>query len=158
LETPGIHPPIFTISDERAIRADRRYMASAYSPEEKAVSIPLQESSGRPPGPVPHTRRGRAGGRLVVASAAVLVALTALPVCALVVPHTLSFVIPQALRDLQLGTGQAAGLVRANGLALPALLLAVPGSAVAAWRLSAWPVLLVGLLGVLGGQLAAEVA
>ena len=115
------------------------------------MSAPLHESSIPPP--EPPFRGGR-----IAALATALVALTAVPVVALVVPNTVSYVIPQVLQDLGLATGQVAGLVRVNGLALPAVLLVVPLAAVAAWRLPAWTVLLTGLLCVLGGQLAAEFA
>lgn len=118
------------------------------------MSAPLRESAIPPP--EPPFRAGRAGRFAALATA--LVALTAVPVVALVVPNTVSYVIPQVLQDLGLTAAQVAGLVRVNGLALPTLLLAVPLSAVAAWRLPAWTVLLTGLLCVLGGQLAAEFA
>ncbi|MGH3391507.1 MAG: hypothetical protein ACRDOO_21775, partial [Actinomadura sp.] len=122
------------------------------------MSAPLHESATRSPGAAYSAgRRWTAGGTLGTV-ATVLVAITAVPIVALVVPNTVSYVIPQVLQDLDLGSAQAAGLVRANGLALPALLLAVPLSAVAAWRLPAWTVLLTGLLCLLGGQLAAEFA
>ncbi|MBC6461563.1 hypothetical protein [Actinomadura sp. HBU206391] len=102
-------------------------------------------------------REKRAGDRFAGVTA-LLVAVTAVPIVALVVPNTISYVVTPALRDLGLESGQAAGLVRANGMALPALLLAVPISAVAARRVPAWLVLLTGLLCVLAGEIAAQFA
>lgn len=89
---------------------------------------------------------------------ALLTVLVALPVAALVVPHTTSYVLARALADLDLGTAQAAGLVRAGGLALPALLLVLPPAALAARRFPAWSVLLAGLLCVLAGAVAVRQA
>lgn len=81
-----------------------------------------------------------------------LVLLTAIPAAVIVLPNTASYVVPQAVRDLGLADGQAAGFVRACGLALPALLLAAPLSAAAARRLPAWAVLFAGLAVMLGAQ------
>lgn len=122
------------------------------------MSAPLQESSVRTGESTPAAERGETAGRRFNAAAALLVAFTSVPVVALAVPNTVSYVMTQALRDLGLGTDQAAGLVRANGLALPALLLAVPISAVAARKVPAWLVLLTGLLCVLAGEIAAQFA
>ncbi|HEY7486431.1 MAG TPA: hypothetical protein VH912_18350 [Streptosporangiaceae bacterium] len=82
--------------------------------------------------------------------------VTSVPAAALVVPNTMSYVVAQAVRDLGLPSAQSAGLVRANGLALPALLLAVPLAAVLARRFSASLVLIGGLGVVLGGEFAAQ--
>jgi MFS family permease len=87
-----------------------------------------------------------------------LVAFTALPVVALVVPNTISYVVPRAVDDLGLRGAQAADLVRANGLVLPATLLAVPLCAVLARRFPAWVILMAGLLCLLGGELTAQYA
>ncbi|HEV7933615.1 MAG TPA: hypothetical protein VGP70_15065 [Actinomadura sp.] len=122
------------------------------------MSAPTQASPVRPPDHRPGAKvRRTLAGRLATA-AAVAVAITAIPVVTLVVPNTVSYVVAQALRDLALDPGQGPGLVRANGLALPALLLAVPISAVAARRIPAWLVLLTGLLCVLAGGMAARFA
>jgi hypothetical protein len=87
-----------------------------------------------------------------------LVAFTALPIVALVVPNTVSYILPQAVSELGLRGAQAADLVRANGLVLPAMLLAVPLCAVLARRFSAWVILLTGLCCLLGGELIVQIA
>jgi hypothetical protein len=84
------------------------------------------------------------------------VVITSVPAAVLVIPNTMSYVVAQALSDLGLQGAQAAGLVRATGLALPALLLAVPVAAVLARRLPASLVLVAGLAAVLAGELVAE--
>ncbi|MEO5876565.1 MAG: hypothetical protein ABIS86_13435 [Streptosporangiaceae bacterium] len=98
----------------------------------------------------PNHSQGRLG-----AVSALLVALVAVPAAVLVVPNTMTYVVPQALAELGAGPGQVGALVRSAGLALPALLLAVPGAAVAARRLPPWTVLLAGLFCVLAGELGA---
>jgi hypothetical protein len=124
---------------------------------EKAVSIPPL-SAATPPGPSSSAAAERGSGkppwwsRLV----ALLVVVTAVPVAVLVIPNTMSYVAAQAVSDLGLPPAQAAALVRANGLALPALLLAVPLGAVFARRFAVSAVLLAGLAAVLAGELAAE--
>jgi hypothetical protein len=82
--------------------------------------------------------------------------ITSVPAAVLVVPNTMSYVVAQAVRDLGLPAAQAAGLVRATGLALPALLLAVPLGAVVARRVPASIVLVAGLGTVLAAEVAAE--
>jgi MFS family permease len=77
---------------------------------------------------------------------------TAVPAAAIVLPNTAAYAVPQAVRDLGLADGQAAGFVRACGLALPALLLATPLSAVLVRRLPAWAVLFAGLAVMLAAQ------
>jgi hypothetical protein len=122
---------------------------------EKAVSTPPM-SAPAPPGPpaaeVRGPKRPARWRRLVV----LLVVVTAVPVAVLVIPNTMSYVAAQAVSDLGLPPAQAAALVRANGLALPALLLAVPLGAVAARRFAVPVVLVAGLAAVLAGELAAE--
>jgi hypothetical protein len=127
-------------------------------PQEKVVSAPLQQSRLKARESDTGVEPGKGAGDRLAGIAVLLVAITAVPIVALVVPNTVSYVVGPALRDLGLGNGQAAGLVRANGLALPALLLAVPISAVAARRVPAWLVLLTGLLCVLTGEIAAQFA
>jgi MFS family permease len=87
-----------------------------------------------------------------------LVTFTALPVVALVVPNTVSYVVSRAVSDLGLPGAQAVDLVRANGLVLPAMLLAVPLCAVLARRFSAGVTLPAGLLCILGGECIAQFA
>src|SRR6266545_3289746 len=87
---------------------------------------------------------------------ALLVIITSVPAAVLVIPNTMSYVVAQAVRDLGLPAAQAPGMVRAAGLALPALLLAVPLAAVLARRVPAAIVLIAGLGAVLGGEIAAE--
>jgi hypothetical protein len=87
-----------------------------------------------------------------------LVLVTAVPAAVLVLPNTASYVVPQAVRDMGLSGVQAAGFVRAAGLALPALLLATPPAAVLARRLPAWSVLFAGLALMLGAQASAAYA
>jgi MFS family permease len=89
--------------------------------------------------------------------AALIVVITSVPAAVLVIPNTMSYVVAQALSDLGLQGTQAAGLVRATGLALPALLLAVPVAAVLARRFPASVVLMAGLAAVLAGELVAEI-
>ncbi|MEV5748412.1 hypothetical protein AB0L00_11395 [Actinoallomurus sp. NPDC052308] len=93
-------------------------------------------------------------GRRDAAGFAVLltVVATAVPAAVVALPDTASYVMPQALRDLGLSDGQAAGLVRACGLALPALLLATPPAAALVRRVPAWLVLFAGLAVLLGAQ------
>jgi hypothetical protein len=93
--------------------------------------------------------------RLSPLAAALPVVLVALPVAVLVVPNTMQYMIAQGLG---LGGGHDGPLIRAAGLALPALLCAVPVGAVAARKAPAWLVLTIGLTGVLGGVLAVEAA
>jgi hypothetical protein len=87
-----------------------------------------------------------------------LILVTAVPAAVFVLPNTASYVVPQAARDMGLSGGQAAGFVRAAGLALPALLLATPLAAVLARRLPAWSVLFAGLALLLGAQASAAYA
>jgi hypothetical protein len=87
-----------------------------------------------------------------------LVVITAVPAAIMVVPDTMSYVVAGAVRDLRLPAEQAAGLVRAAGLALPALLPAVPLAAVLARRVPAALVLVAGLGMMLGGEMAEELA
>ena len=84
-----------------------------------------------------------------------LVLVTAVPAAVLVLPNTASYVVPSATRDLGLSDGEAAGFVRAMGLALPALLLTTPPAALLARRLPAWGVLFAGLALMLGAQASA---
>jgi hypothetical protein len=127
---------------------------SSPRPHAERSPDPAPDGSGettRPAGPEPRPDRF---GLLIT----LLVAFTALPVVALVVPNTVSYVASQAVGELGLRGDQAADLVRANGLVLPALLLAVPLCAAFVRRFSAWVVLLAGLGCLLGGELIAEVA
>ncbi|HEX6467476.1 MAG TPA: hypothetical protein VF069_00150 [Streptosporangiaceae bacterium] len=86
-----------------------------------------------------------------------LVVITAVPAAVMVVPDTMPYVVARAVSDLRLPADQAAGMVRAAGLALPALLPAVPLAAVLARRMPA-VVLIAGLGAVLCGEAAAELA
>jgi len=87
-----------------------------------------------------------------------LILVTGVPAAVFVLPNTASYVVPLAARDMGLSDGQAAGFVRAAGLALPALLLATPLAAVLARRRSAWSVLFAGLALLLGAQASAAYA
>ena len=89
---------------------------------------------------------------------ALLIVMTAVPAAVLVVPNMMSYVVAQAVRDLGLPAADAGGMVRAAGLALPALLLAVPLAAVLARRVPAPAVLIAGLGMVLAAELGAEFA
>lgn len=86
------------------------------------------------------------------------VLVTAVSAAVFVLPNTASYVVPLAARDMALSGDQAAGFVRAAGLALPALLLATPLAAVLARRLPAWSVLFAGLALLLGAQASAAYA
>ncbi|WP_218009963.1 hypothetical protein, partial [Actinomadura kijaniata] len=76
------------------------------------------------------------GGRAAWA-AALLATLTVVPAVAFALPDTTLNVVDDAGAALGLGPDGLRGLLRATGLSLPALLLAVPPAAVAARRLSA---------------------
>ncbi|GAB3965826.1 hypothetical protein GCM10029978_029500 [Actinoallomurus acanthiterrae] len=97
--------------------------------------------------PTPPGKRDAAGFtvRLVVIA-------TALPAAVVALPDTASYVMPQAVRDLGLSNGEAAGFVRACGLALPALLLVTPAAAAIVRRVPAWLVLFAGLAVLLAAQ------
>ncbi|WUI01764.1 hypothetical protein OHR68_08100 [Spirillospora sp. NBC_00431] len=100
---------------------------------------------------------GRARRRFA-ALGALLLTLTALPAAVLAVPDAAGNVVPAAASALELGEAEIAGLLRATGLALPALAVAVPLAAVAARRFSAWPVLATGLAVLLTGLGAVKFA
>lgn len=97
---------------------------------------------------------GRSAGReervervsLVLTALAVL---TAVPAAVLTIPNAVSVLAPIAAADLGLRGSEAASLIRAYGLALPALMMSVPLAGALALRVRGWPVLLAGLL-VLG--------
>ncbi|MFG2091208.1 MULTISPECIES: hypothetical protein [unclassified Spirillospora] len=89
---------------------------------------------------------------------ALLLTFTALPAAVLVVPDAAFHVVPAAARALGLGDTEIAGLLRATGYSLPALLLAVPLAAVAARRFPAWRVLVTGVAVLLAGLGAARFA
>ncbi|MGH3378102.1 MAG: hypothetical protein ACRDP6_25570, partial [Actinoallomurus sp.] len=103
--------------------------------------------------PEPPERRDPAGLAVLL-----LILVTGVPAAVFVLPNTASYVVPLAARDMGLSDGQAAGFVRAAGLALPALLLATPLAAVLARRRSAWSVLFAGLALLLGAQASAAYA
>ncbi|WP_433335461.1 hypothetical protein [Spirillospora sp. CA-294931] len=89
---------------------------------------------------------------------ALLLALTAIPAVALVLPDTSLNVMEPARASLGLQDEQIPGLLRAAGLTLPALLLTVPLAAVTARRFSPRLVLLAGLLFLVAGIGAARYA
>ncbi|GAA4233390.1 hypothetical protein GCM10022254_35750 [Actinomadura meridiana] len=95
-----------------------------------------------PPGRA-HRRRAALG--------TLLLTLTALPAAVLVVPDATVNVVPAAADALDLRDPEVPGLLRATGLSLPALLVAVPLAAVAARRYGPWPVLALGLAALLTG-------
>ncbi|WP_242905813.1 hypothetical protein [Actinomadura terrae] len=101
--------------------------------------------------------RGRAAA-VTAASGALAMAATVLPAAVMTVPDTTANVAPAAAEALGLGTGDLPDLLRATGLSLPALLLAVPLAAVAARRFSACSVAASGLLVLLAGIGAARLA
>ncbi|WP_199747928.1 SOS response-associated peptidase family protein, partial [Actinomadura sp. WAC 06369] len=85
--------------------------------------------------------RPKVGGLLAVAAA--------VPASVLVLPDATAGVVPDAAAALGFDGGDGgavAGLLRATGLALPALVVAVPLAALAARRFPAWTVLAAGLL------------
>ncbi|MCO5974699.1 hypothetical protein [Actinoallomurus soli] len=82
----------------------------------------------------------------------VVVIATAVPAAVVVLPDTAPYVMPQAVRDLALSDGEAAGLVRACGLALPALLLTAPLGAALVRHAPARLVLFAGLALLLVAQ------
>jgi hypothetical protein len=109
--------------------------------------------SNPPERPQPLERRDPAGLAVLL-----LILATAVPAAVFVLPNTASYVVPLAARDLGLTDGEAAGFVRAAGLAMPAFLLAAPVAAVLARRMSAWGVLFGGLALLLGVQASAAYA
>lgn len=106
-------------------------------------------------GPAPEGRRSPAG-RLTFLTT-LLVVITAVPLAASVVPNTVPYIVPLVLRDLG-GTTQTSELLRMAGLALPALMLAVPVAVVPARRVPAWTLVLGGLLITSAGELLAAFA
>ncbi|RAY10705.1 hypothetical protein DPM19_34185 [Actinomadura craniellae] len=87
-----------------------------------------------------------------------MVSCTAIPAAVLTIPNTMAYAVPAAAAELALTGPQAVELVRAGGLALPALLLAVPPAALAARRMPPGLLLLIGLALMFGGGLAARYA
>ncbi|MGP4029773.1 hypothetical protein [Actinomadura sp. 3N407] len=95
---------------------------------------------------------GPAGGsRRLAGLGALLLTFTALPAAVLVVPDAAFHVVPAAASALELDDAEIAGLLRATGYSLPALLIAAPLAAAAARRFPAWAVLLTGLAVLLAG-------
>ncbi|MFC9970231.1 hypothetical protein ACFVH6_04940 [Spirillospora sp. NPDC127200] len=139
--------------------------------------VPVPELFDPPPGDTPgpparppkfgaasaEVPPGEGGGpgksaRRSAAIAAALVTATALPAAVLALPDTTLNVVDEAGTALGLRAGGLRDLLRATGLTLPALLLAVPPAAVAARRLPVRAVLVTGLLVLLAGVLAAPMA
>ncbi len=75
---------------------------------------------------------------------AALVVIVVVPLALLQVPNLIALAVP-GMRAIGSVSRSEPELVRAAGLALPAMLLAAPTAALAARRARAWPVLLVGL-------------
>ncbi|MFB4301669.1 hypothetical protein [Actinomadura sp. NTSP31] len=117
---------------------------------------PLAAPDGTAIGAAPARRAG--ARRWNATLGALLTAVTVLPAVVLVVPDTTAGVMPAAARALGLGDREVPALLRATGLALPALALTVPLAAVAARRLPAWTVLATGLVVLLGGLVAVRFA
>ncbi|GAA2132528.1 hypothetical protein [Actinomadura napierensis] len=117
---------------------------------------PLTVPDGTAIGAAPARRAG--ARRWNATLGALLTAVTVLPAVVLVVPDTTAGVMPAAARALGLGDAGVPALLRATGLALPALALAVSLAAVAARRLPAWTVLATGLVVLLGGLAAVRFA
>ncbi|MFC4049087.1 hypothetical protein ACFOY4_05275 [Actinomadura syzygii] len=111
---------------------------------------PVQWSPGARPERRARHRLGTLG--------AVLLTLTAPPAAVLVVPDAAGDVVPAAAHALGLGDGGVPALLRATGLSLPALLVAVPLGAVAARRFPALGVLATGLAVLLAGLGTARLA
>ncbi len=99
-----------------------------------------------------------AARRRLAALGALLLTGTAVPAAVLTVPDASANVVPAAADALGRGGAGVAGLRRATGLSLPALLLAVPPAAAAARRFPAWTVLAAGLAVLLAGLGAARLA
>ena len=75
---------------------------------------------------------------------AALVVIVVVPLALLQVPNLIALAVP-GMRAIGSVSRSEPELVRAAGLALPAMLFAAPTAALAARRARAWPVLLVGL-------------
>lgn len=126
------------------------------NPPEEDAPPRIPEPRQSPTVPQPRPSDDSAAKRDVVGFLALAaVILGAVPAAISVLPNTVSYVVPTALRDLGLADGQAGDLVRACGLALPALLLVVPVAGVVARRTRAWPVLFAGLMLLVGAEAAA---
>jgi hypothetical protein len=101
-----------------------------------------------------HARGSRAaatrGGAADAVAAAVVVA--APPLCVLQAPDAIGW----ALGGPSLAAGGQDALLRASGLALPAMAAAAGVAALAARRLRAWPVLLAGLLVLAGADVLGD--
>ncbi|GAA1885900.1 hypothetical protein [Actinomadura bangladeshensis] len=123
-----------------------------------ASSSAISGSSASAAGAAERPGTGEAAGRRLAALGALLLTGTAVPTAVLTVPDAAVNVVPAAADALGLGDSGAAGLLRATGLSLPALLLAVPPGAAAARRFPAWTVLAAGLALLLAGLGAARLA
>ncbi|MBE1538027.1 hypothetical protein [Actinomadura algeriensis] len=122
------------------------------------MSLPAESTparSGRMAAPAAPRARPR---DRVASLGALLAVVTAVPASVLAVPDATAGVVPDAADALGLGGAQVAGLLRATGLALPALVLTVPFAGIAARRFPAWAVLAAGLLTLLAGLGAARAA
>jgi hypothetical protein len=86
-----------------------------------------------------------AGGVLGDLSAA-LVVLAAVPLALLQIPNLIAAAEPAMLASVASGSRYEAALIRAAGLALPAMLLAAPVAALAARRGRGWRVLMAALI------------
>ncbi|TYK52264.1 hypothetical protein [Actinomadura decatromicini] len=106
----------------------------------------------------PGARPERRARRRLAALGALLLTLTAPPAAVLVVPDAVCDVVPAAAQALDLGAGGVPALLRATGLSLPALLVAVPLGAGAARRFPALGVLAAGLAVLLAGLGTARLA
>ena len=95
---------------------------------------------------------------MLPAALSALPALVALTAAVLAVPDPVLRVVPAAASALGLDDAELAGLLRATGASLPALLLTVPPAAVAARRLPAGAVLATGAALLLAGLAAARLA
>ncbi|REE95592.1 hypothetical protein [Thermomonospora umbrina] len=97
--------------------------------------------------------RGAHRLRRLAAVAVWPVVLLALPVAGAVIPNTMQYVVALGHGP---GGGRDLALIRAAGLALPALLVTLPIAAVLVRRVRACLVVVAGVAGVLAGTLAVE--
>lgn len=147
MSAPSSHP---TPADRTGPTA-RTAAATAYGARAGGRPTGAAEWGGGPSADPPGS-----GGRLGYLST-VLVVVTAVPVAALIIPNTVSYIVRHVIAQLG-GQVSADELLRMSGLALPALMIAVPVVAAVAQRVPAWIPLVAGLAVIGGAEILAGYA